>query len=71
MTHILLLHVPVGVLMVLGTVRMARMVWRDIPAAAWESGTLPPGWAASSSVASVSADASAKMPAEVSSEASA
>ena len=66
MTHILLLHVPFGVLMVLGTVRMVRMVWRDIPAAAWNSGSVPPGWVASSSVAPVPAEASGRMPSEAS-----
>jgi hypothetical protein len=35
MTHILLLHVPIGAFMVVGLVRMMRWVWRDLPAEAW------------------------------------
>jgi hypothetical protein len=42
MTHILLLHVPIGAFMVVGLVRMMRWVWRDLPAEAWASGTSEP-----------------------------
>lgn len=37
MTHILLLHVPIGVFMVVGLVRMMRSVWRELPEQSWES----------------------------------
>jgi hypothetical protein len=37
MTHILLLHVPIGVFMVVGLVRMMRSVWSDLPERAWEA----------------------------------
>lgn len=36
-THILLLHIPIGVFMVAGLVRLMRFVWRDLPEEAWES----------------------------------
>jgi heme A synthase len=36
MTHILLLHVPIGVFMVLGLIRIMRFVWRDLPESTWE-----------------------------------
>jgi hypothetical protein len=48
MTHILLLHVPIGAFMVVGLVRLMRVVWRDLPAREWETGTLastPSAWA--------------------------
>jgi len=37
MTHILLLHVPIGAFMVVGLVRMMRWVWRDLPEEQWEA----------------------------------
>jgi len=37
MTHILLLHVPIGAFMAVGLFRIMRWVWRDLPEAAWES----------------------------------
>jgi heme A synthase len=37
-THILLLHVPIGVFMVAGLVQMMRLVWRDLPEEAWTAG---------------------------------
>jgi uncharacterized membrane protein YoaT (DUF817 family) len=37
-THILLLHVPIGVLMVIGTFRMMSWVWRALPEEAWQKG---------------------------------
>lgn len=40
MTHLLLLHVPIGVLMVLGTFRMMSLVWRELPARAWAAGAV-------------------------------
>lgn len=36
MTHILLLHVPIGAFMVVGLVRIMRWVWRDLPEEQWE-----------------------------------
>jgi hypothetical protein len=36
MTHILLLHVPVGAFMAVGLVRMMRRIWRDLPEEAWQ-----------------------------------
>jgi hypothetical protein len=41
MTHILLLHVPVGVFMVVGLLRLMRWVWRDLPEEAWDAGAVP------------------------------
>jgi hypothetical protein len=41
MTHILLLHVPIGAFMVVGLVRMMRSVWRDLPEQVWDSGSAP------------------------------
>jgi hypothetical protein len=40
MTHILLLHVPIGVFMVVGLVRLMRWVWRDLPEEAWNVATV-------------------------------
>jgi hypothetical protein len=37
MTHILLLHVPIGAFMVVGLVRMMRWVWRDLPEEEWSA----------------------------------
>jgi hypothetical protein len=41
MTHILLLHVPIGAFMMVGLLRMMRWVWRDLPEEAWDSGPVP------------------------------
>jgi heme A synthase len=41
MTHILLLHVPIGAFMAVGLVRLMRLVWRDLPEQAWDSGRAP------------------------------
>jgi hypothetical protein len=37
-THILLLHVPIGVFMVAGLVQMMRWVWRELPEQTWATG---------------------------------
>lgn len=39
MTHILLLHVPIGAFMTVGLVRLMRWVWRDLPEQAWQRET--------------------------------
>jgi hypothetical protein len=42
MTHLLLLHVPIGVLMVMGLLQAMRRIWREIPAEAWATGHTTP-----------------------------
>ena len=42
MTHILLLHVPIGAFMMLGLLRMMRWVWRDLPEENWAAGVAAP-----------------------------
>jgi len=36
MTHMLLLHVPIGAFMAVGLVRIMRRVWCDLPEERWE-----------------------------------
>jgi hypothetical protein len=60
MTHILLLHVPLGVLMVVGTFRMMSLVWRELPDSAWSAGPLTP---AAGAPASADRHAPAEVPA--------
>ena len=40
MTHIPLLHVPIGAFMAVGLVRVMRWVWRDLPEQAWNAGAV-------------------------------